>query len=71
MKRIAIVGWNPGFQKIEFSMMLKREMGFSLSNAKAATDSILAGKRLELSVREKDYEGLVALVGTLGAKIAI
>jgi len=71
MKTVTISGWKVGFQKVGFTELLKRELGYSLSAAKAATDYVLDNHRLELDVPEAEYESLVPRLLALGAKVAI
>jgi len=39
MSIVVIIGWNVGFQKVEFTKMLKSKLGYSLTEAKAVTDA--------------------------------
>jgi hypothetical protein len=71
MKTVTISGWEIGFQKVGFTELLKREFGYSLSAAKAATDSVLENHRLDLNVPEEEYDSLVPRLLDLGAKVAI
>jgi hypothetical protein len=68
VKAIFIHGWMKGFQKVEFTTMLRRELGYPLSKAKSITDAILANEPLELPVPEDNHEPLLKLITALGAK---
>ena len=70
MKTVTVLGWKAGFQKVKFTELLKCDFGYSLSAAKAATDSVLDNHRLELSIPEAEYERLVPRLLELGAKVA-
>ena len=71
MKTVAIIGWNSGFQKVKFSELLKRDFGYSLSAAKAATDAVLENERLELQIRDSESETVLSQLSNLGAKFVI
>ncbi len=71
MKTVVVTGWNVGFQKVKFTDMLRRDFGYSLSNAKSATDGILENQRLELEVQDSDCDRVLPNLTELGAKFAV
>jgi hypothetical protein len=69
MTPLKIEGWVTGFRKVEFTKMLKRELGYSLTTAKHTTDEILTGRRIEIPVGESDYHRVSKLSNELGAVV--
>ena len=67
--KLLIEGWNIGFNKVEFTKLLQRELNLSLSSAKAVTDQILEGKQLKVDVPRKEMDRIVAAAEALGAKV--
>ncbi len=70
MKTVTISGWNVGFQKVRFTELLRYDFGYSLSGAKAATDSVLDDHRLELNIPEAEYDRILSHLLELGAKVS-
>jgi hypothetical protein len=70
MKTMTVSGWKTGFQKVAFTELLKHELGFSLSAAKAATDGVLDSQPLEINISEAKFEGMLARLRELGAKVS-
>jgi hypothetical protein len=68
-KLLVIAGWNLGFNKIEFTTMLKNELGYSLSIAKNITDQVLTSQPVELQIPESSYERISLESDRLGAKV--
>ncbi len=68
MTTVLVFGWTRGFQKIEFTKLLRAEFGYSLTHAKGITDAILDGKSIELQVPAAGAERVVAAMEGLGAK---
>ena len=66
--KIAVTGWCVGFQKVKFTQMLRHELGYTLSRAKASTDSILEDESLELEIQEEESERLISLLHELGIR---
>lgn len=50
MSTFIVNGWNPGFNKVSMNTLLRKELGYSLGDAKQAVDNILDGKKVSLSV---------------------
>jgi hypothetical protein len=68
MTTVTIFGWSVGFRKVKFTELLRRDLGYSLSSAKAATDAVLDNQRLELYVRDTDCDGILFKLSELGAR---
>ena len=71
MKTLTVHGWNIGFKKVEFTNMLQRELGYTLTLAKSATDNILAKEEIELTIEDSEYERLSRLATELGAIVLV
>ncbi len=71
MRKVAVLGWNPGFQKVQFTELLRGDFGYSLSKAKAATDAVLEQQRIELEVRDADCTRLLPQLDQLGAQAVL
>ena len=68
MTTVLISGWNDGFQKVNFTLLMKSELGLTLKPAKEITDRIMAGEQVELQVPDNQVEGLLAAMTHLGAR---
>lgn len=71
MTTILISGWNDGFQKINFTMLMKSEMGLALSPAKQITDRIMDNDQVELQVPDAQVDHLLAEMAKLGARCGV
>ena len=71
MKTVAICGWEVGFQKVRFTELLKGELGYSLSDAKAATDAVLENRRFEIRLRDELFDRVVRELLELGVKVEL
>jgi len=71
MKTVAVLGWNVGFQKVKFTELLRRDFGYSLSGAKAATDAVLDNQRLELQVQNSEHDRILSELDGLGARFTV
>jgi ribosomal protein L7/L12 len=60
-------GWKPGFNKVEFTKLMKAEVGVSLSAAKDLTDRLLAGETVIIWV--KDLQRTIDQARSLGAVV--
>jgi hypothetical protein len=69
-RAVIISGWNDGFKKVEFTKLLKDELGYSLSLAKSVTDRIVDKCRVELLVSESVHGRFTRLSASLGAIVA-
>ena len=68
MKRVVFSGWNVGFKKVGLTKLLRYDYGYSLSRAKAVTDSILDGKSVALEISENPFDEIVSKLTDLGVK---
>lgn len=66
--KVAVSGWSIGFQKVQFTQLLRRDLGYSLSRAKAATDAVLENRRVELDVPEGESNNLLPRLNEIGVK---
>jgi hypothetical protein len=62
---IYLRGWEPGFNKVQFTQLMKVEVGVSLSAAKDLTDRLLAGETVIIWVN--DLQRTVDQARSLGA----
>ncbi len=68
MTTIQIFGWNVGFDKVKFTLLLKSALEYSLSDAKSVTDAIMANETVELQVAEAEVEAVLSSMHLLGAR---
>jgi ribosomal protein L7/L12 len=68
-RRIVFQGWEIGFQKVNFTKMVREELGLGLFDGKSITDRVLAGDRVELVVSSEKYEMVAKRAGDLGAVV--
>jgi hypothetical protein len=66
MKRIVVFGWSPGFKKVSCTKLLHEKAGYSLSQAKATTDTILKGQPVMIELPEHDLERTIAELFEVG-----
>jgi hypothetical protein len=71
VKRVTVVGWKSGFRKVQFTQLLRVDFGYSLPDAKAATDGVLQNHPLELHISEAECDRLATRLRELGAILAI
>lgn len=64
---LVISGWQIGFNKVEFTKMLKVELDMGLNEAKATTDAVVDGTLLELPIGDRDFERIAKRAVELGA----
>jgi ribosomal protein L7/L12 len=67
MTTLLVSGWRVGFNKVEFTKLLRTGLGYSLSRAKRTTDAVLDAGAVELQVPDGEAEGLLATMDELGA----
>jgi len=70
METVVILGWNIGFQKVEFTKLLRHELGYSLSEAKSKTDAVLDNQRIELKLQKAGVDQVIFKMILLGVKVA-
>jgi hypothetical protein len=66
---VEVFGWDVDFQKVAFTKLLKSDLGYSLSEAKSATDAVVNNQRIVLKVGEAGVDGLLSKLNELGAKV--
>jgi hypothetical protein len=66
-RKIVFQGWEIGFQKVNFTKMIREELCLGLFDGKSITDRVLAGDRVELLVSSEKYEVIAKRAGDLGA----
>lgn len=71
LRNVEVFGWKVDFQKVEFTKLLKSELGYSLSEAKSATDAVLNNERIILKVGDTGFDDLLSKLNELGAKFAL
>ncbi len=71
MKTLTVSGWKTGFRKVAFTELLKNDLGYSLSAAKAATDSVLENQSLEINIPAAKYEDMLTRLLEIGANVAL
>ena len=68
MHTVIITGWEAGFLKVSHSTLLREAAAMSLSEAKAATDSVVEGTPVSISMAtEAEAESLVMRLRQLKA----
>jgi len=68
MNKIALSGWNPGFNKVRLTNLLHARPEFSLADAKAATDAVLDGKLVTIAVPDGETESFIDQINSLGLR---
>jgi hypothetical protein len=71
MKTIVMSGWELGLQKVKLTELLRHDLGYSLSDAKAKTDAVLDNQRTELNVEDTQFSAVLAKLRMLGAKCTL
>jgi ribosomal protein L7/L12 len=70
MTKVLISGWKIGFEKVQFTMLLRHGLGLSLSAAKDLTEAVLRHEAVELKIPEAQAELLLSEMSRLGAHCA-
>ena len=68
MQTIEVVGWNVGFQKVEFTLLLRKQLSYSLTEAKRCTDAVLDHHVIQVNVPESDLLSMLRSMQALGAQ---
>jgi len=71
MRELVVHGWKIGFAKVSMTKLLCDEFGYSLSEAKAATDAILDNKQIKLPCRTQQQESTLAKLRELGVDASL
>ncbi len=70
MTTVSVYGWKTGFQKVQFTFLLQRELGYSLREAKARTDAVIGDRSVELQI-PGDAELVLESLERLGARFNV
>jgi ribosomal protein L7/L12 len=68
MKRLVLCGWNVGFNKVGLTKLLRGTIGYSLSEAKAITDTVLKNQTVGINIPDEQLEAVVSELTDLGVK---
>jgi hypothetical protein len=71
MSKLILSGWNPGFNKIGLTKLLQVDLGYSLSHAKAITDSVLEGQSIAIDLDEDQFEQMGVKLSDLCTKFVL
>jgi hypothetical protein len=66
--KIVLCGWNPGFDKVGLTKLLRATPGFTLTSAKAATDTVLGNQSVTIEVSDSQGERIIGKLNSLGVK---
>lgn len=67
MMVIRVTGWKAGFNKVQFSLLLRECCGFSLSEGKRSVDSVLQGEPITVTVAQDRSAYFLEKASLLGA----
>ena len=72
MTQLNLTGWRPGLNKVQLTRTLQAELGLSLADAKRATDRVVDGEVVSLSLPDhRAAERLADLLVPLGTTVTI
>ena len=71
MMTVLLSGWNAGFNKIGFTRLMQQVLGYSLTEAKRVTDTIVDGEMVTVQVSEIQADRVIASMSELGARCAV
>jgi ribosomal protein L7/L12 len=66
--RIVLSGWNPGFNKVGLTKLLRAQLGHSLRRAKTVTDAVLEGQLVTVEVADGEAKKFINQINSLGLK---
>lgn len=69
MKNVKIIGWNKGFNKVQFTLLLRGQVGYSLSAAKHIVDEILSGSVVNVEIEESYFFEFIEKAKQLGVVV--
>jgi hypothetical protein len=69
--RVEVHHWRPGFKTISFMKLLKQVSGIGLADAKHLTDTLLEKDRIEVDVRDGQFEFFLVETDLLGASARV
>jgi hypothetical protein len=67
MTMVRIVGWKPGFKKVEFNWLLRECSGLSLAERKQHVDLILKGEAVVIEIAPDCFDSFLDRASGLGA----
>jgi homoaconitase/3-isopropylmalate dehydratase large subunit len=68
---LTVNGWRIGFDKVKFTNLLKSHFGYSLTDAKAATDAVLERKSVGLKIESSKYHDIAQELNALGVNATV
>ncbi len=68
VQTVILSGWETGFKKVACTKLLQKRLGFTLSEAKAATDSLLEGQAIRVLVGSAEFDRLAFDIRNLGVR---
>lgn len=68
MATIVLCGWNVGFNKIALTNLVRQRLGHTLSEAKAVTDTVLAGQEVTLEIADDLVEAIRSELDRIGVQ---
>ncbi|GEM_PF-3241789 len=75
MTKIVFYKWQPGFDKIGFYRLLRKELGYSLATAKKTVDLLMEGKTIEIELTSPELAEQILRqaeqLGAVGGKVSI
>jgi ribosomal protein L7/L12 len=71
MSELVLQGWKTGFLKVSLTKLLRDELGYSLSEAKAVTDAILENREIRVPCQDQQVENTVAKLRKIGVNVSV
>ena len=71
MRKLILSGWNVGFNKIGLTKLLQMDLGYSLSRAKAITDTVLGGQSVTVDLKDIRVEQMATKLNELRVKFVL
>ena len=71
MGKITVYDWSSGFNKVGHTNLLRAELGYSLSKAKAFTDAVLDRQPVTFDLPDDQMERMAVELSQLGAKFEV
>lgn len=68
MRRAVITGWRAGLKKVSLTKLLHDACGYSLSQAKGITDSVLDNQSVTLELPDDQFAQIVVSLKEIGVK---
>ncbi len=71
MTTVLLSGWDAGFNKVGFTRLMQHALGYSLTEAKRVTDTIMDGEPVTVNVPEATVDQIIVSMSELGARCAV